>query len=62
MFRFTIDTYKDRTVAAMWFADFDQSMRFMGVLTKFILAERGPPQILEDIAWYCPPSIQNGKI
>lgn len=53
-FNYSIETTNDKIVAALSFADFDQSMRFMDVLTKFILVERKPPAILDDIAWYCP--------
>lgn len=45
-----------KVTAAMSFADFEQSQRFVALLTQFIQTERRPPQILEDIAWYCPPT------
>lgn len=43
-------------VAAMSFGNFEQSQRFVALIIKFIKDERGPPQILEDIAWYYPPT------
>lgn len=55
-FDYKIETTNNKIVAALSFADFDQSMRFMDALTKFILAERRPPQILDDIAWYYQPT------
>lgn len=54
--KYHIETTSDKIVAALSFNDFDQSMRFMEVLTKFILAERKPRPILDDIVWYCPPT------
>jgi hypothetical protein len=51
-----VEMTSTKVVAAMSFADFEQSQRFVALLTKFIQTERKPPQILEDIAWYCPPT------
>lgn len=51
-----IDTTQKTIVAKLSFDDFDQSMRFMSVLTSFIMAERKPRPILDDIAWYYPPA------
>ncbi len=44
-----------KVTAALTFTDFEQSHRFVTLLTNFIQTERKPPQILEDIVWYCPP-------
>jgi hypothetical protein len=43
-FSYRIETTVDQIVASLSFADFDQSMRFMDVLTKFILIEREPQE------------------
>lgn len=51
-----VEMSSTKVVAALSFADFEQSQRFVALLADFIKAERKPPQILEDNAWYCPPT------
>lgn len=46
----------ETVVAAMQFENFDQSQRFIDLIIKFIQSERKPRPILDDIAWYCPPT------
>ncbi|WLA80256.1 hypothetical protein [Bradyrhizobium elkanii] len=54
-----IEMTSTKVVAALSFTDFEQSQRFVVLLTKFIQAERRPPQILDEVAWYCPPEQAN---
>lgn len=53
----TVEVTGERVVAAMSFKDFEQSNRFVALLIKFIIDERKPSDILQDIVWYCPPHI-----
>lgn len=43
---------------SMSFKDFEQSQRFVALLIKFIQDGREPCDALPDIAWYCPPALQ----
>lgn len=51
-----VHTTSETVTAAMRFKDFYQSQRFVALVIKFIEDERKPPPILDDIAWYCPPT------
>jgi pterin-4a-carbinolamine dehydratase len=52
----SVDITGERITASMSFKDFEQSQRFVALIIKFIKDERAPPQILEDVAWYFPPT------
>lgn len=51
-----VQTTSETVVAAMRFESFEQSQRFVELIIKFIQAERKPRPILDDIAWYYPPT------
>ncbi len=53
---YRIDSTQSAVVVKISSADFDQLMRFLDAVTKFILVERPSRPILDDIAWYCPPT------
>lgn len=47
----------NRLTVAVSCTDFEQSLRFVELLKTFILTEK-PRPILDDVAWYCPPALQ----
>ena len=51
-----VEMTRTEIAARLSFVDFEQSQRFVTLLTGFIQAERKPRQILDEIAWYCPPT------
>ena len=56
-----IQTTSKTVTASMRFDSFEQSHRFICMIIDFIKREKKPPDILEDVAWYCPQALWQGE-